>query len=172
MADPNAGLVVLPVVYDSSGFDSLAPKDVAVVDSALESITRSFLAKQWRIIHFGQSGNLAPMFFFGIGGGSAAEQELALETLNIDPTDPSGFSTWADQHMLIWNSIYVPKMSANENNEVTDSGWRAFPGKRGFPFTNGNGPVLFAYNVTTTTAGADHLMTGIYMLRGVWLDDV
>lgn len=177
------GLVYLShTEIDDTALQGLTGGNAATLDETYKDIPNGFLAKRFRMWYTWDqdADDLHVLLYLNAPGANEAETELALEQTMADPKDSTNWGQKQIGQRVINSTLFS---IANENFAPDStrsysgySGWLYVGAKGGgIPYPNNTGgiggPEVHAYNYDADTILGTTLISYVYQIEGVWLED-
>ncbi len=154
---------------------TLAAKTALNIDSALVSITRTFLLKRvryWLMVEALTTNNGPIVVGLNFGNASIQEVTAGMNVTNtVGPADVTQSLTQDEAWKIIRNSVEYMKLAGGSTTHLQTSGrWHTMPGK-GIPLQADSGVAAFVFNCDTTALDTGAQIKGVIEYQGVWLRD-
>ncbi len=169
--DTMKGLQINPIRLNDDALGTLAADTALIINQEMSgALTRSFLLKQLQYCFTIAIAGTAESVIFGLANGSATigEIEDALRLNVEDPDDASSPAVQAQKQIVLWESLRLIDLSGGNDfqNDVIKMG-----GGKGIPLKEATGVQIFVYNPSTASLTTGSTVTGLVILKGVWLND-
>ncbi len=175
MIDVNKGLQIQPIRVNDAALGTLAADTALVLDGTFTGNTRSFLVKQleYRLAIESLSAGDTIIIGLAIGGATVTEIVAALTNVVVDPDDASSPAFSAVRQIVWFETLRIlhDNGTGGASGLIINEVISRIGGGKGIPAKEDTGVQLFAYNPATSALTTGALLKGLYILKGVWLND-
>ncbi len=168
------GLQIYPIHLQDAAVSTLGAGTALIVNSDFTTnLTRTFLLKQVQYaleVSGGTSGQGPLVVGLAMGLASVAEIGNALEDLVTNPNDPSSQAIAGLKRTVLWETVRIFQIT-NAGNQNLINEKISIGGGKGIPALEEAGLSVFVWNPANASLSTGTLLSGLVILKGVWMND-